>query len=69
MRVRTLAPRFSGVANLLTRSLRKFGRSRSVLGFPRWKVPISRHQDSRFHDSRFPEMGNYMTRGICHSDG
>jgi hypothetical protein len=29
----------------------------------------SRHQDSRFRDSRFPEMGNLTTRGLRHSDG
>jgi hypothetical protein len=40
------------------------GWPRSILGFPQWKVPISCQQDSRFPDSRFPEMGDLLTRGL-----
>jgi hypothetical protein len=40
------------------------GRPRSIPGFPQWKVPISCQQDSRFPDSRFPEMGDLLTRGL-----
>jgi len=40
-----------------------------VLGFPPWKVPIPCYQDSRYRDSRFPEMGNLTTRVLRLSDG
>jgi hypothetical protein len=38
-------------------------------GFPPWKVLISRHQDIRIRDSRFPETGNIATHGLLRSDG
>jgi hypothetical protein len=38
--------------------------SRPLLGFPQWKVPISCQQESRFHDSQFPKMGDLTTRRL-----
>jgi hypothetical protein len=44
------------------------GRLKSILGFPHWKIPNSCQQESRFRDSRFPEMGDLATRGLHQSD-
>jgi hypothetical protein len=45
------------------------GRLKSIPGFPHWKIPNSCQQESRFRDSRFPEMGDLATRGLRQSDG
>jgi hypothetical protein len=45
------------------------GRLRSIPGFSPWKIPNSCQQESRFRDSRFPEMGDLTTRGLRQSDG
>jgi hypothetical protein len=44
------------------------GQLRSILGFSPWKIPNSCQQESRFRDSRFPEMGDLTTRGLRQSD-
>jgi hypothetical protein len=44
-------------------------RLRSILGIPQWKVSVSCQQESRFHDPRFPILGDLTTCGLCQSDG
>jgi hypothetical protein len=57
------------LCNLLTHRPPSIRRFRSIPGFSPQKIPSLHHQDSRFCDSQFPEMGNLMTRGLRHSDG
>jgi hypothetical protein len=44
-------------------------RLRSIPRFSPWKIPNSCQQESRFRDSRFPEMGDLTTRGLRQLDG
>jgi hypothetical protein len=62
---RFLIPRNGRSHNTWLLSIRRL---RSVPGFSPWKIPNSCQQESRFRDSRFPEVEGLTTHGLHQSD-